>query len=533
MKRAVVYARVSTTEQAEKGYSLPSQIEACREYAIKNDLEVIKEIQDDCSGTLLDRPGLDELRSMFYSGEISAVIVLSSDRWTRKLAHKILLRDELKKYDTELHFVNRGKSEDTPESKLMENIEGTFDEYWREKIIEATRRGRNRKVNSGLQILSGFPPLGYKKIGKGRDAKLIIDEHQSQLVKDIFWLYINGKGEGPLSLRAIACYLESCGIAPPGCGKRAANHWIPSTVSVILKNEIYIGRTFWGKSRIIDKKRIKQPKEKWVAIEVPDLAFIPPDWFFAAQERIKRNKELARRNQKLDYLLSGHFRCGYCGSAMTGMAFTQHGKKIPRYRCGKHWGKFKNDVCQNINRPVTTNKIDTIVWNWLHDLLIDDSALDDGIRKMEEHEAQFLEPKVKRLENIQASVEQRKLKIERLIDQLGDSDSEDVRAVLKEKVKTISNEIDALRKEAKSLEVEMRKQLITAETKAEIFEIAQELREELDNPDYESKRFLLDKLNVEAVYRYEDGQKWIDVRCGLVPDWRSVVIESNPSAWNG
>ena len=32
-KRAVLYARVSTDDQADKGYSLPSQFEAMRKYA--------------------------------------------------------------------------------------------------------------------------------------------------------------------------------------------------------------------------------------------------------------------------------------------------------------------------------------------------------------------------------------------------------------------------------------------------------------------------------------------------------------------
>jgi site-specific DNA recombinase len=63
-KRAVIYARVSTDDQAEKGYSLPSQFEACRSYANQHGMVVIAEIQDDYTGSKIDRPGLNELRSM-------------------------------------------------------------------------------------------------------------------------------------------------------------------------------------------------------------------------------------------------------------------------------------------------------------------------------------------------------------------------------------------------------------------------------------------------------------------------------------
>ncbi len=78
-------------------------------------------------------------------------------------------------------------------------------------------------------------------------------------------------------------------------------------------NEIYTGRTYYGKSRYIDETRIIQPKDKWIPIEVPELKIIEPDTFYKAKERFSRNKELSRRNSKNIYLLSGFFRCGECG----------------------------------------------------------------------------------------------------------------------------------------------------------------------------------------------------------------------------
>ena len=58
-KRAVIYGRVSTKEQEEKGFSLPSQLEACRKYAIDNDYEIVSEYSEDYSGTELERPELN------------------------------------------------------------------------------------------------------------------------------------------------------------------------------------------------------------------------------------------------------------------------------------------------------------------------------------------------------------------------------------------------------------------------------------------------------------------------------------------
>src|SRR5215218_4813969 len=59
-KRTILYARVSTDEQARSGYSLAQQIEALREYAAREGYEVLEEVEDPGqSGASLERPGMD------------------------------------------------------------------------------------------------------------------------------------------------------------------------------------------------------------------------------------------------------------------------------------------------------------------------------------------------------------------------------------------------------------------------------------------------------------------------------------------
>ncbi len=63
-KRAILYARVSTDEQARSGYSLAQQLEALREYAAREGLQVLEEVQDPGqSGMTLERPGMDRATS--------------------------------------------------------------------------------------------------------------------------------------------------------------------------------------------------------------------------------------------------------------------------------------------------------------------------------------------------------------------------------------------------------------------------------------------------------------------------------------
>ena len=59
---AIIYCRVSTDSQAEKGISLDAQVAACTAYAQAHGLEVVDVIVDaGLSGKSTDRPGLQKL----------------------------------------------------------------------------------------------------------------------------------------------------------------------------------------------------------------------------------------------------------------------------------------------------------------------------------------------------------------------------------------------------------------------------------------------------------------------------------------
>jgi site-specific DNA recombinase len=94
-KRAILYARVSTDEQARSGYSLAQQMEALREYATGEGYEVFAEVTDPGqSGASLARPGMDRVRDMVSSMGISAVFAHDRDRISREPAYLYILKTE-------------------------------------------------------------------------------------------------------------------------------------------------------------------------------------------------------------------------------------------------------------------------------------------------------------------------------------------------------------------------------------------------------------------------------------------------------
>lgn len=93
-----IYARVSTAAQAEKGYSLETQVEACEKKAVSLGATFIKRyIDDGYSGAYLERPALDDLRDAVAAGLHDYVIVYDTDRLARDTMLLLLLTEEIEK----------------------------------------------------------------------------------------------------------------------------------------------------------------------------------------------------------------------------------------------------------------------------------------------------------------------------------------------------------------------------------------------------------------------------------------------------
>lgn len=121
-KRAILYARVSTEEQARSGYSLAQQIAALREYAAHEGYEVLEKVVDrGQSGATLERPGMDRVRRLVAAGGVSVVIAQDRDRLIREPAYHYLLRREFEQHGCKLRALN-DRGDDSPEGDLTDGI---------------------------------------------------------------------------------------------------------------------------------------------------------------------------------------------------------------------------------------------------------------------------------------------------------------------------------------------------------------------------------------------------------------------------
>lgn len=350
-------------------------------------------------------------------------------------------------------------------------------------------------------VLNGSPPYGYRKRGIGANGELVKHETELKIVRDIFEWYTKGDDTGsPLSLRGIARKLNELQVPCASSSRK----WTLTRIQRILGHEIYAGVTYYGKTKTKTKgkKRIviaKLPKEEQIKIPVPHLAVIDRETFKAVEARKKRNKQLQLRNNQRRYLMSGHFRCGTCGQVMIG---SKKGNYL-RYQCTKHWPRPGVESCPNSNRSVSCKKVDSLIWDWICQLLTDDVALEDGLNKMVDNNKDNAGLKRKRLNTLEKLITKRERNIQRLMNELNDGEYDDeyTRNLFRQTIKENADMIKELEKEVHELNADLSQVEITNEFQQEIKSLAAKIRDRLPDATFDGKRAVMDKLDVKLYSR--------------------------------
>ena len=137
-KRAVLYARVSTDEQARSGYSLAQQLEVLRGYAAREGYDVLEEVSDPGqSGASLHRPGMDRVRDLVAAGGVSLLLAQDRDRIAREPAYHYVLRKEFEEHGCKIRALN-DRGDESPEGELTDGILDQLAKFERAKTAERT-----------------------------------------------------------------------------------------------------------------------------------------------------------------------------------------------------------------------------------------------------------------------------------------------------------------------------------------------------------------------------------------------------------
>jgi DNA invertase Pin-like site-specific DNA recombinase len=150
MKRAVLYLRVSTTDQ-----TTANQERELREIAERMGSEVIKVYRDHgISGAKGrdKRPAFDALCRDAAQRKFDVVMAWSVDRLGRSLKDLVGFLSELHALKVDLFLHQQGLDTTTPAGKAMFQMMGVFAEFERAIIQERVRAGLRRARNEGIRL---------------------------------------------------------------------------------------------------------------------------------------------------------------------------------------------------------------------------------------------------------------------------------------------------------------------------------------------------------------------------------------------
>jgi DNA invertase Pin-like site-specific DNA recombinase len=150
MKRAVLYLRVSTTDQ-----STANQERELREVAERMGCEVVKAYRDHgISGAKSrdKRPAFDTLCRDAAQRKFDVVMAWSVDRLGRSLKDLVGFLSELHALKVDLFLHQQGLDTTTPAGKAMFQMMGVFAEFERAIIQERVRAGLRRARNEGIRL---------------------------------------------------------------------------------------------------------------------------------------------------------------------------------------------------------------------------------------------------------------------------------------------------------------------------------------------------------------------------------------------
>jgi site-specific DNA recombinase len=527
---AAIYVRVSDPKQ-EKGYSLPTQLDGCRDYAAKHGYSVIGEFVESHTATVLARPQMDKLLDQVEAGGFDTLILYCMDRLSRGgPGHRWYLENEFKRHGVKIEYVTEHYA-DSPEGDFQKDIQAAVAQFERAKLLERTNRGRRGRAKDGKFIPGGSVRYGYRYVLKTRDdpGHVEIVDSESDVVKLIFKLYTKGDENGKkLGTRSIAAHLTRLGI-PTRFDIASRRHkkkrnpcvWGWTSVLSILNYEGYTGLHWFNRSTFVKdengkQKQIPRDRSEWIAVRIP--AIIDRETWEDAQARIHHNKNYERREPKLGYLMRSRLKCAVCGS--TFMLDTDSRPKTPKqyYYCQGQKAYFSPDgKTIQCHHSLRTPDVDAAVWAYVRSVLLEPEKITSVFHEKQEQARAELATMERRLSEIERKIAENINSQKVLLDDFLDRSaiSRDALEAKAAQLNSMNVDLDA---EARSLRARKERKTISDETIASVKEWCERASKGIDLFTFEDKLTVINLLDVAGVvYRSDDPEQYEIEVSGFLP----------------
>ena len=321
--QAILFARVSSKKQKDKGVSLDVQMETITKYCQEKGLKIIKDFSIDESSTRGERKQYHEMLDFAKTcpGKV-AIVVNYVDRLQRNYDDTYELNKLRKEGKIEVHFLREQLIIHKDSNSLEIN-------FWNMHVLMANAQVNNmidkvkasQEKNWSLGKCQGYAPLGYLNTkDENYRSTLVVDEVRAPIITKLFEEYATGN----YSIDSIWQLSKTLGLYTKMKSRRG-NFVSKNTIYDILTNPFYYGEMCI--------------KGNFMPHIYPPL--ISRSLFDKVQDIFTQNGNHNRSNSenqvKYSYAFRGIIKCKECGGLITpATAVKKNGTKYTHLRCANY-----------------------------------------------------------------------------------------------------------------------------------------------------------------------------------------------------
>lgn len=448
-KKVAIYCRVSTTEQAEEGYSIGEQKKFLTYECEKNGNTVYKIYSDEgISGkNITARPALKELLNDANEGKFDSVMVWKINRIGRNLKDVLDMVDLFDRNNITFKSATEPFDTTTPGGKMQFQMMALIGEFERGTIAQNVKMGMMARAREGRwngNVIIGYDLKQKENTTnkKRKDTELVINEKEAEIVRTIFKMYSQGNG-----YKAIANYLNKFGYKT-----KRGNPFSLTAIKDILNNPVYIGKIRYNLRPNWSEKRRKGTNSNPLIVDGKHEAIIEQELWDKVQSILQTSKGKPSRIYDGEFPLTGILKCPQCGAGMVIMRTSRTRKdgtkrRLEYYCCG-NWKNKGTAVCHS--NAIRVDKANDYVFGKLSELLSNDKLVKDIVKNINTDRKNKVDPSKDELQKLTKELD----KISAKKDKLFEAFEEDIItkeefkervAELKEREKILQEDVNNLK----------------------------------------------------------------------------------------
>lgn len=356
-----LYARVSTTRQAENDLSIPDQLRQLRLWCEANDhTAVLEYVEPGASATDDKRPVFQQMigEAMRKPAACEAIVVHSFSRFFRDMIEFGVYEKRLKRNGVKIISITQQTSDDSA-GEMARRLFSLFDEYQSKETAKHTSRAMCENARQGF-FNGSKAPFGYKTVltdisgSRNRKKKRIeIDEAEAMIVRNIYSLYLHGYQGKTMGIKEIVKHLTERGQLMRG------SPWSIQKMHKILSSRSYLGEHYFNVMN--SKTGEARPPSEWILVKADPIVDLETFTQAAELREARSPKKNPPRRISSPNLLTGLLKCG-CGHHITSV--TGKSGRYHYYKCAARQSKG-NHACDSRNLPM--DKLDSLIIEQLAD----------------------------------------------------------------------------------------------------------------------------------------------------------------------